>query len=410
MLTNVARKREFENSYCKSPRDKATHIGAEAKTERSSIRPDENTTVYPRNPQLFRVGRAEPNVQLFLRILKERLGLLTRCKVGFYLGDYSVMRFVVRLVLGTFLAACLSNCGAVVWTETAKGPPRQSVDGAVITYALAQGTLNVQAELKSNELTVTTDQKVIAKADPNNIYSLIYNHSSISEDDINIQMDTGLIKSIATTTTDKTIPIIQGVTSLLTQVAATQSAIEKAARPAVAEPKETPKCADMQSAYVKNITHNTGTTYITKPGTAGCRVVFTVTEVPVSRELFGLVGFPRPDEAQLTPVQICEQTYAFCFRLAGLFKISVSAHVEQGGAKVTPEVSLPPFTVAAPVAGQLGYVHFDRRAFVANKASISFDSAGIVSGFTATNPSEVLGFIALPTAIAAGVAAAVALH
>jgi hypothetical protein len=112
----------------------------------------------------------------------------------------------------------------------------------------------------------------------------------------------------------------------------------------------------------------------------------------------------------LRPIEVCEQTYAFCFRLAALFVISVSAHLEQTGAEPAPEVRLPPFTVAAPVAGQLGYVHFDRRAFVANKASISFDSAGLVSGFTATNPSEVLGFIALPTAIAAGVAAAVALH
>jgi hypothetical protein len=320
------------------------------------------------------------------------------------------MPFALRIAFCALLVVGLSNCGAVVWTETPNGPPSQQVDGAKITYAFAQGTLNVQAELKNNDLTISTDQKVIAKADPRNIYSLIYSHSSISEDDINIQMDTGLIKSIATTTTDKTVPIIQGVTSLLSQVAATQTAIEKAARPSAVAPPVPPKCADMQSTYVKNITHNTGIPYITKPGTADCKIVFTVREELISRELFGVVGFPHSEDIQLTRLEICQLTYAFCFRLAGLFKISISAHAEQSGAAVTPEVRLPPFTVAAPVAGRLGYVRFDRRAFVGNKASISFDAAGVVSGFTATNPSEVLGFIALPTAVAAGVAAAVALH
>ncbi|MGY3591495.1 hypothetical protein ACVIGB_008926 [Bradyrhizobium sp. USDA 4341] len=320
------------------------------------------------------------------------------------------MRFIIRVAISAFLVTSLSNCGAAVWTEMPNGPPRPEVDGAFITYALAQGTLNIQAELKSSDLTISTDQKVTAKADPNNIYSLVYNHSSISEDDINIQMDTGLIKSISTTTTDKTIPIIQGVTSLLSQVAATQSAVEKAGRVAAAPPPIAPKCADMQSTYVRNLTHKTGTAYITKPGDADCRVIFAVQQTLVSNALFGVVGFPHPEDIQLTSLETCERTYAFCFRLSGLYKVTVSAHVEKGGAKVSPEVSLPPFTVAAPVAGRLGYVHFDRRAFVANKASISFDSAGVVSGFAATNPSEVLGFIALPTAIAAGVAAAVALH
>lgn len=321
------------------------------------------------------------------------------------------MPFAMRVALGALLAISLSNCGAAVWTETPNGPPHQEVDGAVMTYALAEGMLNIQAELKSNDLTVSTDQKVIAKADPKNIYSLVYNHSSFSEDDINIQMDTGLIKSIATTTTDKTVPIIQGVTSLLSQVAATQTAIEKAAHiKAVPPPPAPPKCADMQSTYIKNITHNTGTPYITKPGDADCKIVFTVQEALISKKLFGVVGFPHADDIQMTPLEICEQTYAFCFRLAGLYKISVSAHAEKGGVKVTPEVRLPPFTIAAPVAGRLGYVRFDRRAFVANKTSISFDGSGIMSGFTATNPSEVLGFITLPTAIAAGVAAGVALH
>jgi hypothetical protein len=326
------------------------------------------------------------------------------------------MMSVRRALLCAVLSISLTGCGAAVWTETASGPPRGDIDGAVLTYALASGTLNIVADLKSNELTLSADQKVTAKPDPANVYSLVYNHSSISEDDINIQMDTGMVKSIATTTTDKSVQIVQNVTSLLSQISATQTAIQKAAAPKFIEekPATTQTCADMQSTYVKNITHNTGQSYITKPGSADCIIVFRVDERPASRKLFGVVGFPRSGDSEMTVPDICDQTYAFCFRLGGLYEIRVRAYAaKRVGTKltaVTKEVRLPPFTVAAPVAGRLGYVRFDRRAFVSNKAGITFDSAGLVSGFSATNPSEVLGFITLPTAIAAGIAAGVALH
>lgn len=318
----------------------------------------------------------------------------------------------VRKIAFVVLAFLLGGCGgAVVWTETPSGPPRGAIDGAVLTYALAEGQVSIQAQFKSGALTLTTDQKVVAQADPRHMYQLIYNHSGISLDDIAIQLNAGLVTSITTTTTDQTVQIVQGVTSLLSQVSATQAAIAKAAKPAVAEPKAASTCGDMQVTYVRHITHDDGETFLTQPGTAGCTVHFTVHQTLVSRLPLGVRGFAAPDESGVPAAEVCLNDYVFCFRLGSIYRINVSAVVLNGQTPVTgTKTSLPPFTVAAPDASKLGFVRFDRRAFVANKTTVTFDSTGLLSSFAATNPSEVLGFISLPTAIAAGVAAAVAIH
>lgn len=317
---------------------------------------------------------------------------------------------VVRKIPVVVLAFLLSGCGgAVVWTETPSGPPRGDIDGAVLTYALAEGHVSIQGQLKSGDLSLTTDQKVVGQADPKHMYQLIYNHSGISLDDITIQLNTGLVTSITTTTTDQTVQIIQGVTNLLSQVSATQAAIAKAAKPQVA-PLEAPPCADMQVTYVRNITHERGETFVTQPGTTGCTIRFKADQVLVSRLPLGVRGFAAPDENGVPVADVCRNDYVFCFRLGSMYRIKVSAVVVKNGIPIGASFSLPPFTVAAPDASKLGFVRFNRRAFVGNKTAVTFDGTGLLSSFAATNPSEVLGFISLPTVIAAGVAAAVAIH
>jgi hypothetical protein len=322
---------------------------------------------------------------------------------------------MLRRVNGVFavtVALSLSSCGTVLWTETNEGPPRGEVDGAVLTYALADGELSVQGEIKSGVLTVTTDQKVVAKPDIKKIYHVIYSHSGFSDDDINIQLDGALVRSISSTTTDKTVQIIQGVTGLLTQVSATQVALAKAAKfqglePGAAPP--TPPCADMQVTYIKNLTHDYGHPYVTKPGTADCEIRFDVSARIVSSEYLGVKAFARQSENNVEPEYVCRE-YAFCFRMGAIYEIRASAQAYKGKDPVSAKISIPPFKVAAPVVGHLGYVRFDRRAFVANKATLAFDTNGLVSSFAATNPSEVLGFLVVPTAVAAGIAAGAALH
>lgn len=58
--------------------------------------------------------------------------------------------------------------------------------------------------------------------------------------------------------------------------------------------------ADLQSTYVRNLTHNVGTAYITKPGDVDCKIIFAVQQTPISKALFGVVDFPHPEDMQLT--------------------------------------------------------------------------------------------------------------
>jgi len=235
---------------------------------------------------------------------------------------------------GLFAVGCflfLTDCGAVLWTQTHNRAPRPEIDGAILSYALAEGTLAVQAEIKKGELTLVTDQKVVARPDSSNMYAVVYSHSPFSKDEINIQLESGLVKSISSTTADKSVEIVKGITSLLSQVWATKAALEQAA---AATPKKVEErvCADMKVTYIQNVTYDKGVRYITKPAQPKsserqCTINFTVTEKIVSKYLLGVRGFPRPSDSQLSLSEICEYTYAFCFRLGAIFRIDVTADV-----------------------------------------------------------------------------------
>jgi hypothetical protein len=172
----------------------------------------------------------------------------------------------------------------------------------------------------------------------------------------------------------------------------------------------------MQTTYVRNVTHDRGDTYVTQPGiakagTSLCTIKFDVVQSVQSDLPLGVRGFAAPSETNVPTSDVCHNDYVFCFRLGSIYKITTTATVlDNKGAIVGSPVKLPPFTVAAPNASSLGFVRFARRAFVANKTSVTFDSSGLVSGFSATNPSEVLGYVTVSSAIAAGVAAAVLIH
>jgi hypothetical protein len=125
----------------------------------------------------------------------------------------------------------------------------------------------------------------------------------------------------------------------------------------------------------------------------------------------GVRGYARPIDEQNDPQTVCANNYAFCFRLGRMYRVTATAYLKQEGVqKPLAEAAIPAFNVIAPARDDFGYVRFDRRAFVKNKTALTFGANGLVSGFSATNPSEVLGFFALPTAVAAGFAAGVALR
>jgi hypothetical protein len=116
---------------------------------------------------------------------------------------------------------------------------------------------------------------------------------------------------------------------------------------------------------------------------------------PVSRPIrtFGLVGFPKPGDETINE-DYCNQ--AVCFRLTGAYQVvSTATSVDQDG-NHTPATVVS--QVLAPQADAIGFVRFNRRAFVTNMTTIVF-TQGMVSEFKSSDPSEAVGFFTLPVAL-----------
>ncbi|MEH2547546.1 hypothetical protein V1283_004191 [Bradyrhizobium sp. AZCC 2262] len=307
----------------------------------------------------------------------------------------------------------LASCGNSLWTLADGEQPPTNLDGAFLSYALAQGEVSFTAEFKDKRLTLSSDQKMTATADYNAMYRVVYGHNSFSNDDIDIQMEGALIKSLSSTTEDRSIAVVQGVTALLTQVSATQKDLEKSKSIAKmlpdAGPAAPPPCTDMTVVHQTNVTHGRGKTMTTKAGEPSCSIRFNIKLTPHLDKIMAISGFVPQETTTEDPGPFCK--YVFCFRRAGLFTLEATAMLVQKADRETILSTTPPvrFDVLAPVNNALGYVKFGRRAFVKNKTVIAF-SNGLVSGFTASNPSEVVGAIQLPTELLKGVSAAIVIH
>lgn len=313
------------------------------------------------------------------------------------------MLFIFRfLVLST--AVFLFGCVPVITSERGveRGPPFSHVDGAIINYALATGQISIQGSIKNDAATITTDQKVVGVPDPRELYTLAYSHSPIAQDEINIAFNGAMVKSISATTTDKSIEIAQGISSILSQTKAIQAGL---GANVAAEKKDGIQCAQYEVVHTLNITTGEEHDFTAANKTNRCDLKIFAKAEPVS-EPFGFRGFPRPEDTAFSNSEICRSGTAFCFRLGRLYRVKIWATFKNG----TEIFRIPSFTVLAPSRNELGYLRFDRRAFVANKASITFDTNGVVSEFGATNPSEVLGFVLFTGAVAGVAAAAVAIH
>jgi len=54
------------------------------------------------------------------------------------------------------------------------------------------------------------------------------------------------------------------------------------------------------------------------------------------------------------------------------------------------------FETVAPRPELVGFLRFNRRAFVQNKTTATFTN-GVLTGLSSTDPSSIVGFIMLPT-------------
>lgn len=322
-------------------------------------------------------------------------------------------------VAGSLLSALvmLAGCGPSIWTVTSKNDLPENLDGAVLSYALASGEVQFSAAYNTKDdapLSITSDQQVKAVPDYNHMHALAYNHEGLSSDDITIDFDGALLKQLSSTTEDKSVATVQAVNALLTQAAATQKALQQADKNKMTtfsfnpEGKETPPpkpCTDMKVSRVAKVSYlGQGGLAVQQQSQSGseCKLDIQI-RVDKPTRTFGVFGFPR-DSQDVPTEQQCDK--AVCFRLAGTFHVTATAVMTQRGQ--TLGKTIMEFDVVAPRTDRIGFVRFNRRAFVQNTTTIQWTN-GVVSHFAAKNPSEVLGFFSLPTALLGSVALTVPL-
>jgi hypothetical protein len=309
---------------------------------------------------------------------------------------------VASTVIGWIaFASLLAACGPSIVTANSTDDLRQPIDGAYMSYAFARAEMSVSASFKSQALTISTPT-ITAFPDLKHVHTLVYRHSPIAIDQPDIQLDGVLLKQVSSSTQDQSATAITAANTLLTQVAATQlalagpAAVARALVPGPGGPAPTPTCPDdIQVTRIADITLGTSQNQVVQQGSPKCKVILDIKNSgPI--KTFMMIGYPRAGDENLTE-SYCDE--AICFRLTAAYRITIAATLlDQNGHAVPGQPSVQTVQqVLAPRDDAICFVRFNRRAFSLNSTSLSFTN-GMVSEFKSNDPSEVVGFLAVPAA------------
>lgn len=308
-------------------------------------------------------------------------------------------RFHICCVLSLALAG--AGCGGTVLeTKQLADISRSNFDGAYISYFLPRGEIPVTVSFEGKEkkiLSLSYDPTPKIVPDFSRHYHVVYNHAPLSTDNISIQTDSnGLLKEVSSTTTDQSVDLVKGVNSVLTQVAALQKAIETEKLSPVVS---LPVCTENLKTVVK-----VDLTYMLKPErveqwSSTCKIVMKV-DIKLVESLEAR-GFPKGEEISGPP----NCTNVVCFRILGAYRVNIEARLYSKDGKTPieavgggPVVATAEIEAVAPMPAPLGFVRFNRRSFVENMTTATFTN-GMLTGFKAKDPSELVGFLTLPTEV-----------
>jgi hypothetical protein len=305
-------------------------------------------------------------------------------------------------------------------------------DGALIQYYLARGEVKATASYdeKSKLLSVSVERQVTAYPDFRiGPLTLSYEHAELSADEVTVQLDGGLLKKVSSKTSDQTVAAVQALNALLGQVGSLQTAIAKS-KAGSSKPSALPTCdQSMKVTLTIDVTNEEMGEPFVEKGHHTCSIKLSATVTYKGkaqgfddRNTLGIAGFPK-DESDLKAKIVWHEVKGkakrgefvcregICFRMTAGYTLIVRGEIqykviENGKEKYKRHEDFEPFTVRAdvmaPHKSRLGVVRFNRRKFVTNETSISFAN-GLVSEFSAKDPSEVVGFLQLPTEILKGV-------
>jgi hypothetical protein len=324
-----------------------------------------------------------------------------------YRAMISLRAFVTALGQAFFLAGC---GGTVV--QTGLGPAEKAYherfDGAVMQYYLSRGELKASAAYDNKTLSVSIERQITAYPDFTlGPLTLSYQHAQLSTDEVTVQLEGGaLLKKVSSTTTDQTVAAVQALNALLGQAGSLQTALAKS-KSAKQIGGADATCGSIKVSRIVDVTYETqANDTFEEKGDAVCDIKLDAKVY--SRGEAIVAGFPRNEKEIGCRGKECWNicSDAVCFRTTGSYSIKVTAKlVSKGTDRPRPEVDKPMeiwVDVVAPHKTRMSFVRFNRRLFVTNTTSVSFDK-GMMSEFTVKDPSEFVGFLQLPTEVLKGV-------
>jgi hypothetical protein len=313
------------------------------------------------------------------------------------------------------VALVLAGCQGVV-VETA-GDQTPADGGFFLPYYFARGELGFTASyaMATRTLTLVADSQIKVVPDFDQKYALRYSHAGMSSDQIEMQIENGLLKSVSSTSQDQTVAVAQATNAILSQLVALQKAQDEAAKEDSSGRKagrvlqgpdagsRTAKAADQDinaicggvdlvTSRVANVTYQTGHGghVVTKSSPNGCKIAIGFEFSPVTRSWTEADRTARStDDVR----QVCGRSV--CFRATGEFRITATATLKGPDGGPLGEPVAATIELLAPIASRIGYVAFTRRAFVTNTTTVTFTN-GMITGFKSTDPSELVGFLSLP--------------
>lgn len=328
------------------------------------------------------------------------------------------MKSCARASLSWIPILLLLGCaGPVVQTLNKNAPLPENSDSAILSYAFAKGVLSVTAQYdKDKAFWISSDPNITALPDLNHVHKLTYQHAGLSTDQVEIQLSNGILQKISSTSNDQTIDTVKALNALLTQVGVAKPTLQKlmvkeilrGGEPSPPPSSDVSNCQDKFS--VTQVVDITNRQLLDSPEIrlAGKCYITLKVEPPRLTRVFDVTGYPE-NQLDNPTEDFCDQ--AVCFRPTGAYTLNVTAQIFLNGkdkvaVTIKDEKGNPKeaklnttIQVLAPSGGtRIGFVRFNRRAFVENSTTLTFNS-GMLTGFQSKNPSEIAGFFSLPTEV-----------
>lgn len=294
----------------------------------------------------------------------------------------------------TAVAFLLSGCGGTVIESSSERQAPQDFSKAALGYYLPKAVIPIAVEVKGNAVAVAYDP--IPKLVPDTRYGpyyLYYNHQGLSTETVAISVGrNGLLQKVSSTSAGQTAEAIKGVNDIITQAAAFRAATKALVSPPDAEKAPPPPCDGMSAVFTLEIGPND--TIIDPKNNKAEQDKCMIRITPALRTAGHAPLLANAEHARASFDDQCKGMV--CFRVQKAYTFGATVTVT-GPSGYVGKTTIEEFTLMAPDPALVGFIKFDRGVFASRSATAEF-SDGVLTSFSASNASELVGFLAVPAA------------